>query len=156
MLRSSFLRGVSALAAAPATTIPALPSPQALGPDDLIDPASMRADLDWLIATLIEVGVAPFRTSSQPEFRRRATILRDSLATALPLRTFYLEVAALFASLNDGHCGIGPTFYVAEYDRGSPVAIPLDTSSRTMGSMSCATLGRVRSRPVRGSSVSRA
>jgi len=128
MLRSSFLRGVSALAAAPAASATATPAPRTLGSEDLVDPVLMREDLDALAATLVEVGVDPFRTSSQPEFLRRASILRDSFSTPLPLRMFYLELAALFASLNDGHCGIIPNFYLAEYDRGMPIALPLETS----------------------------
>ena len=128
MLRSSFLRGVSALAATPAATVTASPAPPVLGAEDLIAPASMRADLNATLATLVEVGAAPFRTSSQRDFVRRANSLHESLSTSRPLRSFYLELAALFASLNDGHCGISPSFYVAEYDRGARLVLPLETS----------------------------
>jgi hypothetical protein len=75
-------------------------------PATSFSPEQLRADLDALWQTLLDVGADPFRTSNRGDVEMAYRSLRAGLDTPMTARAFYLRVAALFAQLNDGHVDV--------------------------------------------------
>jgi Peptidase family S41 len=89
--------------------------------DSLYSPDEMRAELDWLVATMYEVGAKPFAFSDEASFRRTHEILAASLLEPAHAGRFFLAAARLFASLNDGHVSLelGRDYETWRYERNS-------------------------------------
>lgn len=119
-----FIGGGFALSAAGcaslAVTVGA-PHPQVTAPVDvrLLTPEQMREDLDLLVRVLFEVSVDPFQMTPRHQFEAHLRETRDALKAPMDTRAFYLRVAPLFASLNDGHLSIDiDEIYGAYRDKG--------------------------------------
>ena len=95
-----------AIAAPPAVDGPAVdPSAQApaTASRDEIPAEALRADLDHWLTTVEAVHPDPYRYTSREAFRGRVEALRDRLDEPMTRRAFYVEMAQLAASLQDGH-----------------------------------------------------
>src|SRR5579883_187395 len=70
------------------------------------EPTDMQYDLSWLRQTLLGVGVDPFAYSSRDEFEGAfANALAESKKPTDAF-SFGLRAMRVFATLNDGHCGV--------------------------------------------------
>ncbi|HEY0613229.1 MAG TPA: S41 family peptidase [Candidatus Elarobacter sp.] len=67
---------------------------------------AMRADLRAFAATVDEVGVEPYRTSSRDAFRASLARAEHACSEPSPSSVFYVALAQLAASLNDGHVSV--------------------------------------------------
>ena len=68
--------------------------------------AELQAELTWLVETMRDVGAKPFAFADEAAFERA---YRDRLARfdrPANAREFFLAVAPLFATMNDGHVSI--------------------------------------------------
>lgn len=68
----------------------------------------LRADLDWLLNTMIDVGVKPFAYCDQSEWQRRYETARAALNRPMDALSYWLVAGAAFAALNDGHVSVLP------------------------------------------------
>ncbi|GAC1541091.1 MAG: hypothetical protein NVS3B16_04160 [Vulcanimicrobiaceae bacterium] len=85
-------------------------------------PAEMRRDLDFLVATLIEVAVDPFAVVPRRSFEALRARIEATLIEPLEARTFWLRIAPLFASLDDGHISTSvDALHGAEIERGARI-----------------------------------
>jgi hypothetical protein len=75
-------------------------------PGTVFDPPELRAELAWLVETLREVSAKPFAFSDERDFEARYQRLVSNVSAPSTAGTFFLDVAPLFASLNDGHVSI--------------------------------------------------
>lgn len=123
LTRARFVQGSAAFFAVVAGTTPTVPSTRGLSRDQ------MREDLDFLLATMREVAAAPYRYADQATFESRTWQLRARLPDRCGVEHFYVELARLFATLNDVHCGTSPAFY-ADYLTAGGLLLPLDLAFR--------------------------
>jgi hypothetical protein len=100
--RRTFVTGVAAASVGTPAPLPSTAST----PDASFSPGQLRADLDALWQTLLDVGADPFRTSHRGDVEAAYRALRAGFEGPLTVRAFYLRVAALFAQLNDGHVDV--------------------------------------------------
>ncbi|HEY6236185.1 MAG TPA: S41 family peptidase [Candidatus Elarobacter sp.] len=109
---------------------PLPPYPDPPPPPERLTPAQMHADIAAFAQALVEVGVDPFGTSSRPAFDRARAEAEARCSSTLGIGAFYLAIAELLASLNDGHVGIGNTpydWYLDSGRRGFPLRLRVDT-----------------------------
>lgn len=66
----------------------------------------LRAELDWLVKTMREVGAKPLAYTNERAFGENYRRALASLDRPRDARGFFLVAAALFASLRDGHVSI--------------------------------------------------
>jgi hypothetical protein len=94
-------------------------------PGRKFSPADLRAELEWLVGTLREVGAQPFAYTTERTFDAALGDAREKLASAMDVLGFYRVVGPLFASLRDGHAGVdvGPAF--GRYRERGGLAFPL-------------------------------
>jgi Peptidase family S41 len=69
--------------------------------------ATVRADLDWVWSTLLDVGADPFRTSQRSEVERLYRTTRASLTSDMNVREAWVAIAPILGALNDGHASLG-------------------------------------------------
>jgi C-terminal processing protease CtpA/Prc len=114
--RLEFLGGMLAAAAAPAA-----------GMRPALSPSAMVEDLRTFARVLQEIGAEPFRTSSREAFM--AELARAEAVCAAPRTAdeFYVALAGLSASLNDGHVSIDGWKSRAEHDDAGGGELPLRT-----------------------------
>lgn len=115
---------------ATAASIPAFPT---------FSPAELRSDLDYLIATMIDVGVYPFIYTGRSMFEAAAARIRLGLSHPMDAFTFYGRVAPLFTSLNDGHLSIGMSDAYKRYRDAGGAAFPLQVDLRASGAYAAET-----------------
>lgn len=90
-----------------------------------ISPKDMRAELDWLVSTLREVGVTPFAYTSQAAFESAHAATSQSFTQPASVLEFYRRVGRLFASLNDGHAGVDIGAHYDRFRERGGLAFPL-------------------------------
>lgn len=93
-------------------------------------PARLRADLDFLIETMVAVGVDPFVYTKRAVFDAEATRVRGELSAPMDVFSFYLRVGRLFASLSDGHLSIFAYAAFKRYRDAGGRAFPLQVTLR--------------------------
>ena len=94
-------------------------------PGAQLAPEVLRGELDWLVETLREVAARPFLYTDRAAFDERHARTRADIREPMDASRFYLAIAPLFASLNDGHASIAPGRTLDNYiDRGG-VLFPL-------------------------------
>ncbi|MDB5069354.1 MAG: hypothetical protein JWM87_465 [Candidatus Eremiobacteraeota bacterium] len=103
-------------------------------PPDHLEPDAMRADLRAFARTVVEVGTAPFATSSQAQFDAARAAAEAACSTRLPVAQFWRHAARMAAALNDGHVGIEPTFFVSYVQRGGRI-LPLELTVDADGAL---------------------
>lgn len=96
-----------------------------VGPLRSFSPAQLQADLDFLAATMIEVGVNPFVSTSREAFDSALASARRGLTQPLDIFAFYGRVAPVFTSLDDGHLGLDVDDAFKRYRDAAGTAFPL-------------------------------
>ncbi|HEV2738005.1 MAG TPA: S41 family peptidase [Candidatus Elarobacter sp.] len=107
--------------------LPPYPDPPPL--PGRLTPAQMHADIAAFAQTLVEVGADPFATTSRAAFDRARAEADVRCSSPLGIGAFYLAIAELLASLNDGHVGFGDTpydWYLYAGHRGFPLHMSID------------------------------
>jgi Peptidase family S41 len=102
-----------------------VPQSSVVAPGTTLTPNELHAELDWLVATLREVGAEPFAYTSEPAFDAACSVAREKLDAPMDVLGFYRIVGPLFASLRDGHAGVDvqPAFNC--YRESGGLAFPL-------------------------------
>jgi hypothetical protein len=142
MRRSHFLiaggavAGVIGLASAATMTVyaPHAPAFDDRPPPDHLEPDAMRADLETFARTVVEVGTAPFATSSPKSFDAARAQAQAACSTRLPVAEFWRHAARMAAALNDGHVAIEPTFFVSYMQHGGRI-LPLELTVDAGGAL---------------------
>ena len=105
LTRSDFFDGALALAVAPASSRFAASTPSV--PVKTFDSSAMTADLRAFARALEEISTEPYHTSSREAFM--AALAHADAVCAQPRTAdeFYVALAGVAASLNDGHVSVG-------------------------------------------------
>jgi hypothetical protein len=101
LTRQRFLAATSAFAAAPLLAV------DAKGFEPLFSPDLIRADLNAIWSTLLDVGVQPFRTSDRAAVEKLYRSTLASITSPMNVRQAWLAIAPVLGALNDGHVGLG-------------------------------------------------
>lgn len=105
-------------------------SPAQLLPEgSLVDVADLRLDLDYLVGTYYQVAPPNrFMYTDRNDFYRRFHAVRSSLNNPMTMPYFWLRVAPVMASLNDGHAWvrINRWFYSGLESSGLAFALSVD------------------------------
>ena len=99
----------------------------------LFQASALRDDLDFLVTTMIDVGVNPFVYTSRAAFDARRATIEAGLTEPLNVFGYYLRIAPLFASLNDGHLSLSIGDAFKTYRDGGGEAFPLQVDLRETG-----------------------
>jgi hypothetical protein len=91
----------------------------------MFSPDVLRSELDWLVATLREVGVKPFAYTSEAAFQSAYSDVRASVTAPLTVVEFYRRIGPLFASLNDGHACVEIFSHYDRFRDSGGLAFPL-------------------------------
>ena len=102
-------------------------------------PAQLRADLDFLVATMIEVGVNPFLSTKRELFEAALASVRRGITRPLDVFRFYGRIGPLFTSLDDGHLGLSMGDAFKRYRDGGGTAFPLQVDLRASGAYAAET-----------------
>ncbi len=102
-------------------------------------PADLRADLDFLVKTMLAVSVNPFVYTKRAVFDAEVTRVRGELSVPMDVFSFYLRVGRLFASLDDGHLSVTAYAAFKRYRDAGGRAFPLQVTLRENGAFATET-----------------
>ncbi len=102
-------------------------------------PAQLRADFDFLIETMLAVGVNPFVYTKRAVFDAEATRVRGELSAPMDVFSSYLRIGRLFASLDDGHLSVTAYAAFKRYRDAGGRAFPLQVKLREYGAFASET-----------------
>ena len=107
----------------------------AVAAEPRFEPNAAVEDLRAFAAAVAEVGAEPFRTSSRAAFDAALAQAEAACSRPVTASEFYVALAGLAASLNDGHISVGGWRTRQQHDEAGGGEFPLRTAVDTDGAL---------------------